>query len=281
MRSSFKKYLNSRVPRYTSYPTALQFSDAVGEDVYKDWLGAVKADQTLSLYVHVPFCEQLCYYCGCNTMIPNGYERAGRYVTTLLTEIDRVAEHLTHHAGATHIHFGGGTPSYLTAEDFKIVLNRLTDKFPAKHTAQIAVEMDPRTVDAEKIAAMVAGGVNRASLGVQDFDAKVQELINRVQPFEMVEGVVNELRRQGINHISFDLMYGLPGQVVKSVIDTAEKALTLRPNRISLFGYAHVPWFKKHQQLLKEEMMPDADERLAQADAAAKILLDADRKSVV
>ncbi len=212
MPEGFARHAGRNIPRYTSYPTALAFHAGVGEDQARAWAASVRPDQPISVYVHVPFCRQLCWYCGCHTSVPNGYRRIGAYVERLHHEIDLWSAALGPHAGAAHLHFGGGSPNALSPADFEGLVAHLKAAFRLRPGAEIAVELDPRTLDAGFVEALGRAGVNRASLGVQTFDPAVQAKVNRIQPFEMVERAVAGLRAAGVEGINFDLMYGLPGQ---------------------------------------------------------------------
>lgn len=260
-----------RVPRYTSYPTAPHFHQGVGFEQYAAWLNSLNSDKSLSLYFHIPYCKQLCWFCGCHTKIVNHYDPIKKYLSLLKEEVNLVSEYVKN-SPVKHIHFGGGSPTVLESSDFVDFMELLRDKFIIKENAEIAVEMDPRTVDAEKISAYAQTGVTRSSLGVQDFDAKVQKAINRIQPYEMVADVIEELRNAGINELNIDLIYGLPYQTLESINDTIEQTLTLNPDRISLFGYAHVPWMKKHQNLIPEEGLPNKEDRIAMFEYASNFL---------
>ena len=273
MDARLKKYALQDVPRYTSYPTAVQFASDFAPETWQEWLGALPQDASLSVYVHIPFCRQMCWYCGCHTTIPNTYERAARYTQRLLREIELTAPMLQGPKGRVrHFHFGGGTPTYLTEEDLGSIVARVRDLFGFADDAEIAIEMDPRTLSREKAFALAEMGFNRGSFGVQDFNEKVQRLVNRIQPYEMVAECVQNLRDAGIEAVNFDLMYGLPGQTVESVVESARLAAGLKPDRIAVFGYAHVPWFKKHQKMIRDEDLPGIEERFAQAVAIGETL---------
>jgi oxygen-independent coproporphyrinogen-3 oxidase len=266
------KYALAAVPRYTSYPPATQFHDGVGDAAYRDWLGSLTKSDTLSLYVHVPFCRTLCWYCGCHTMVANRAEQVERYLDTLKAEISRVASHVAAGVPVVHLHFGGGTPNLLTPEQFSGLVAHLRTEFSFAADAEIAVEADPRNLGKPHAEAFAACGVTRISLGVQDVSHDVQKLINRVQPLAVIESAVERLRSAGIGAINVDLMYGLPGQSVDHVVRSAEAMLALAPDRFAVFGYAHVPWFKKHQRAIDESRLPGGAERLAQAEAVAETL---------
>ena len=259
-----------RVPRYTSYPTAPHFGTAVGADDYADWLAALPRDARLSLYVHIPYCRQLCWYCGCHTYITRRAERLAAYLTLLEREIDLVAARLPARMPVVHVHFGGGTPSIVGAEGMGRILERLRHRFVFLPEAEIAIELDPRMVDEDLVAALAEGGVNRASLGVQTTDPTVQAAVNRIQPLAQVASVFARLRAAGIRHISVDLLYGLPHQTVATVRRTAADILALAPDRAAVFGYAHLPRLKRHQSLIPETALPDAAARAAQFEAIAE-----------
>ena len=266
------RYAAATVPRYTSYPTAAQFGPAVGAAEQRAWLAGIAPGTPLSLYVHIPFCRNLCWYCGCHTTVPHLYQRARRYLAHLHREIGTVAALLPADRPVVHCHFGGGTPTYLRPADLAELIAVLRRQFRFRADAELAIEIDPRTLDREMAEALARAGVTRASLGVQDFDPAVQRLINRIQPYEQVAASVELLRGVGIAHLSFDLLYGLPGQTAASVTRNARQAAELRPQRLAVFGYAHVPWFKKHQRAIDESLLPDTAARLEAAEAIATTL---------
>jgi oxygen-independent coproporphyrinogen III oxidase len=265
---------DARVPRYTSYPTAPHFHDGIDSATYRALLAGLDPAQPLSLYFHIPFCAQMCWYCGCHTRVVASYEPVAAYVQVLERELDLVAAAVPAGLKISHVHWGGGTPTMLSSEDFGQLMERVGDRFVLTDDAEVAVEIDPRTATLEKIAGLGAAGVTRASLGVQDFNLRVQEAINRVQPFEMTAETSAHLRAAGINALNFDLMYGLPTQTVTDVEHSVELANSLRPDRIALFGYAHVPWMKSHQKMIDESTLPDGPARLDQAYAAADALVN-------
>lgn len=264
----------AQVPRYTSYPTAPNFHDAITGEIYKSWLANLSENTNLSLYFHIPFCRQLCWFCGCHTKIINGYSPVTHYMDFLKSEVALVANNLNS-KNVSHIHFGGGSPTILSGSDFKDFMALLRDHFIFTKDAELAIEIDPRTADKHKIKAYAETGINRASLGVQDFDITVQRTINRVQSFELVENVINKLRANQIKDINVDLIYGLPNQTTSTLNSTINQTLDLQPNRISLFGYAHVPWMKKHQNLIPAETLPDQSARMEMFDNATEQLQNA------
>lgn len=259
------------VPRYTSYPTAPHFTPAVDAAVESGWLRALGTDP-VSLYLHVPFCASLCSYCGCHTAITRRRDPIERFRDALLDEIALTAELIGRRQPVSHLHWGGGTPNSLEPRDLRALMARLRDRFDLAPASEIAIELDPRTLTPDKIAGLGECGFTRASLGVQDFDAAVQAAINREQPYELVADAVEALRAVGIAGINFDLMYGLPLQTEASVARSADLAADLAPDRIALFGYAHVPWMKRHQKLLECHPMPDGSARWRQAEIAAERL---------
>lgn len=272
------QYAERPAPRYTSYPSANHFDASVNADVYGGWLKAVGDDTKLSLYLHVPYCRQLCWYCGCNTFLTRGGDIAD-FVATLTQEIDLVASALGSR-NVNEVHWGGGTPNVLSANQFLRLAHRLDFWFDILPGAKHAIELDPRYVTAELAQAYAAAGVTRVSLGIQDLNAHVQEAIGRVQPIEQVRDAVAILRDAGLNELSFDLMYGLPHQSYGDLAHTIKQAAALTPNRIALFGYAHVPWFKRRQRLIDANALPGAGERYDQADLAARMLGDLGYESI-
>ena len=268
-------YGQERLPRYTSYPTAPHFSADIGSSTYAEWLRAVPTNATASLYLHVPFCRAMCWYCGCNTMVAKRDEPIAVYESALRCEIDMVARHIGRRLQVGHIHFGGGTPTIMAPESFIDLVGSLRHAFFVRPSAEIAVEIDPRTLNAAMIEALALSGVNRASLGVQSFDPLVQKAINRVQSFEQTAMATAGLRKAGIAGINYDLIYGLPHQTVASCLETVRRCVELRPDRLSVFGYAHVPSFKTHQRKIQESWLPDSLRRYDQAHAIANALKEA------
>jgi oxygen-independent coproporphyrinogen-3 oxidase len=258
------------IPRYTSYPTAPHFSAAVGPQTYAQWLSALPPAASLSLYIHVPFCTELCHYCGCHTRAVRKREPVEAYAERLLDEIAL----LTPLRGRrlTHLHWGGGTPSILGPQWLETIAARLASLCDLSGLKEHAIELDPRRLDKPLVRTLRAIGVTRASLGVQDAAPHVQRAIGRVQPFELVERAADDLRAAGIDKLNIDLMYGLPTQTTHDVARSAELAASLGAQRLALFGYAHVPWFKTHQKMIEEHALPSLSERLEQAQVAAETL---------
>ncbi|WP_417462682.1 oxygen-independent coproporphyrinogen III oxidase [Kordiimonas sp.] len=260
---------NRQVPRYTSYPTAPHFSPEVTGEVFSGWVKALPDGASLSLYIHIPYCRQICWYCGCFTKATRKYAPVEGFVASLVEEIKHTSAELSGGQVVNHIHFGGGSPSMLKPDDFTSIMKVIREGYTVHPEAEIAIELDPREVTEAKVSAYAAGGVTRASLGVQDFHVEVQQAIGRRQPFHMVYDAVRFLRDYGISDINMDLLYGLPGQTLQRIEENVDFAVALNPSRIALFGYAHVPWMKKHMQLIDEAALPDGEARLKQFDAAS------------
>lgn len=263
---------DGRAPRYTSYPTALQFTPQVDAATYRNWLAELPAADPVSLYLHVPFCARLCWYCGCNTRAVNSHKPVGEYVALMLQELALLEAALPGRLPAGAIHLGGGTPNMLSAEELDALFGGLGRVFDLAADREVAAELDPAVLTRDWVQAAARHGLNRASLGVQNLDVEVQAAVNRKERFEEIAACVGWLREAGVGSINLDLMYGLPRQTVANTLSTIDAVLRLRPERIALFGYAHVPWMKAHQKLIDEHALPGPAERLAQAEAAAERL---------
>jgi oxygen-independent coproporphyrinogen-3 oxidase len=258
-----------RVPRYTSYPTSPHFQETDNDTQYRNWLANLDPKTGVSLYIHVPFCESMCNFCGCYTKIVKRYDPVSEYLEYVHKEIDLLAAALPARMTAKHVHWGGGSPTMLKAEDWRSIIDKLKNVFDIDENSELAVELDPRTATEEYVKAIAEAGINRASIGVQDFHEEVQIAINRIQPFDVTQRVVEWLKKYGITSINLDLLYGLPFQSTERVIDMVDKAVSLDPKRFAVFGYAHVPWMKSHMKLIPEDALPDAKERWEQMEAAA------------
>lgn len=274
-----EKY-SGNVPRYTSYPTAPHFHEGVDSETYAGWLKALKSGDTLSLYLHIPYCDRLCWFCACHTKQTQKYQPVRTYVDALLREIDKVGSLVESCVAVTAIHFGGGSPSMLDPEDFLKIMAMLRQRFSIAPTAEISVEMDPNDLDDARYDALAQGGITRASLGVQDFEPKVQEAINRIQTFAQTRHVVDEVRRRGVRSVNCDIVYGLPYQTMESLGSTVRDVISLDPDRVALFGYAHVPWMKKHQTMINEDHLPDANMRFDLMNRAASMLKEAGYQAI-
>ena len=256
---------DGRGPRYTSYPTALQFTPDVDADTYSENArNSNSAGLPLSLYVHVPFCEALCYYCGCNKIVTRNAARVARYIDALCREIEMQGKLFDRSRVVEQIHFGGGTPTYLNPEQLDRVFGQLRNSFSldTSEDRQFSIEVDPRTVDRERLEELIALGFNRLSLGIQDFDPEVQQAINRIQPVGSVEQLVLDARELGFDSISFDLIYGLPRQDPERFARTLDATLAIRPERLSVYNYAHLPDRFRSQRLISEADLPSAAGKL-------------------
>jgi len=275
MSTDLSKKYDLMVPRYTSYPTAPHFNDTVDALTYRRWLGELNPETPLSLYFHIPFCDEMCWFCGCYTKIVKRYQPVADYLDVLLKEIDLAADALPARFKVKHLHWGGGSPTMLKGPDWSRIIDKLRQRFDVGEDTAIAVELDPRTATEDYVKALAKAGVNRASIGVQSFDTDIQKAINRIQPYEVTARVIGWLRDNAIVDINMDMMYGLPNQTTEMVSGEADLAIGLKPVRIALFGYAHVPWMKSHMKMIDEAALPDADERWRQFEAASKKFVDA------
>src|SRR6056297_806725 len=248
-------------PRYTSYPTAPQFHDDFGADDYATALDRLDPAQPLSLYTHVLFCAKLCHYCGCHMKVTDRQQPVMKYLGYLEREMDLVADRLGPRL-VRQIHWGGGTPTTLGPDGIERLMAHTRRRFTVAADAEIGLETDPRTLTLAHLEAARRAGFNRLSFGVQSFDAVVQDAIGRVQPFDQVEQAVAWARALGFEGLSFDLIYGLPHQTPERFARTLDLAASLGPDRLSVFGYAHVPWMKKHQRLIDADALPGAEDRL-------------------
>ncbi len=263
------------LPRYTSYPTAPHFDTAITGETYAAWLTAVPPDQPVSLYLHIPFCDSLCWFCGCHTKITQRYAPIAAYLEHLIGEIDRVAGLIPGRPPVSRIHWGGGSPTILEPADFLAISRAIDARFDRTAACETSVEIDPRGLDQAMVDALAAAGVNRASIGLQDINPDVQAAVNRYQSLAETETVLSRLRAAGILRNNIDLMYGLPRQSVDDVARSTQAAVDLGADRIALFGYAHVPWMKRHQRLINEDELPDGRARWQATEAAATVLLQA------
>ncbi|MDF2495644.1 oxygen-independent coproporphyrinogen III oxidase [Sphingomonas sp.] len=267
------------VPRYTSYPTAAEFGDTVGHDDMAAALDRVAPDEAISLYLHIPYCREICWYCGCNTGAANRSARLSNYMAQLREEITLVARRLNGRGRIGRIAFGGGSPNAISADAFSDLVEHVRAAFRCDH-AILSVEIDPRGFGSEWAAVLRAAGVTRGSLGVQTFDPAIQAAIGRVQPEAQIKEAVSILRDGGISSINFDLMYGLPGQTDDSLRATLDTALAMAPERLAVFGYAHVPHLIARQRRIDGSMLPDAAARFRHAELAHDTLTGAGYRAV-
>ncbi|MCF8306230.1 MAG: oxygen-independent coproporphyrinogen III oxidase [Ignavibacteriales bacterium] len=259
-----KKY-DKPGPRYTSYPTAPHFNAGFTPEKYLDEIISTNVtgnEKKLSLYFHLPFCDTLCYFCGCNMIITRNRDRIRQYTKYVKDEIDLIRTYLDPDRKVSQLHWGGGTPTHLNPDEITDLIGYINESFEYSPDPEAGCEIDPRGLTYEHLAALRKGGFNRISMGVQDFYEKVQKAVNRIQPEEMTRQVVSWVRDLGFQSINLDLIYGLPFQSEKTFADTVEKIIDISPDRIAVFNYAHVPWMKKHMALIKPEDLPQPDEKL-------------------
>lgn len=271
--SSVEEMLVSRhaasLPRYTSYPTANHFNGAIGPADYKSWLAEIGDDVALSLYLHIPFCEALCWYCACSTKATRRYEPVAEYLEAVETEILSVSELIPRRHRLTHLHWGGGSPDILSDRDIRRLGVLLNNGFEIPSGVEFAVEIDPRLMTAGKADSMVEVGVNRISIGVQDFDPTVQEAIGREQSYETTSKAIKLFRDRGVGSVNVDLVYGLPHQTERSLDRTIQQVLELSPDRIAVFGYAHLPHRAPNQKLIDASVLPTPNQRYSMARRVA------------
>ncbi len=266
---------DARVPRYTSYPTAAVFSPGIGADFQQRSLAGLDPNDPVSVYIHIPFCERLCWFCACHTQGTQTLGPVESYIATLEAELEMLRATLPRGLTMGRLHWGGGTPTILPAPLIHRLAKAVRRVFATADGFEFSVEIDPTMVDADKIAALAAEGMTRASIGIQDFDPQVQQAIGRLQPYEVTRACVDDLRNAGITSLNTDLVYGLPHQSLARIEDTIDKVLTFAPDRVALFGYAHVPWVSKRQKLIPEDALPDDLARFTMATRAGERFVEA------
>jgi oxygen-independent coproporphyrinogen-3 oxidase len=252
-------------PRYTSYPTADRFKNDFKPEDYEQALqarGASKKPAGLSLYCHIPFCSDVCFYCGCNKVVTRDHERSAEYMKVLLEEADLVKGKLTGSGELEQLHWGGGTPTFLTNDEILFLMSELRARFPFAPGSEISIEVDPRTCPEDKVKALRESGFNRMSIGVQDFNPDVQKAVNRIQPFEMTRDLMSQARDNGFHSINMDLIYGLPKQTRESFAQTIDRVIELSPDRIALYHYAHLPNHFKPQRRILPADLPGTEEKV-------------------
>ena len=256
-----RKY-NVAGPRYTSYPPATKFTNEIkAPNLAEELASNNRTERDLSLYFHLPFCQTLCWFCGCTTVITTQQGKSATYLDYLKKELAQMATVISPRRKAVQLHWGGGTPTFLQPGEIRELGKMIRDQFTFAPNIEAGVEIDPRRLTPDHLPALREAGFNRASLGVQDFDPKVQESVHRIQPREMTEGVIKELCALGFESVNVDLIYGLPFQTVESFEKTLDQVLELAPDRLAIFSYAHVPWLKPSQKIL-EKAMPTPDTKL-------------------
>ncbi|MBC7179382.1 MAG: oxygen-independent coproporphyrinogen III oxidase, partial [Roseovarius sp.] len=264
---------DAKVPRYTSYPTAPHFNREVGQDHFTSWINAIPEGAEISLYVHVPFCRRLCWFCACRTQGTQTDAPVAAYLETLKTEIAMLGQHLPRGVRLSRLHWGGGTPTLLSPGMMSELAGAIRDIAPFTDTTEFSVEIDPNEIDAARLDALAGAGMNRASIGVQDFDEQIQKSIGRMQGYDITRHAVDEIRARGVKSLNADILYGLPHQNRARITESVQKLLSLNPDRVALYGYAHVPWMAKRQQLIPSDALPTPQERLALFETARRLFL--------
>ncbi len=252
-------------PRYTSYPTAPHFNESFTHEHYMDEIVRTNYGENLSdlsLYFHMPYCDTLCYFCGCNMIITRNRTRVGEYIDYMKKEIDLLRSYINSGRKVKQLHWGGGTPTHLTPDEIHNIASYIHESFTVAEDSENSCEIDPRGLTREHLIALRRNGFNRISMGVQDFNEKVQKAVNRIQPEDLTKQVVDWVKELGFVSLNLDLIYGLPFQTVESFSDTVDKIIALSPDRIAVFNYAHVPWMKKHMALIHVEDIPPAEIKL-------------------
>lgn len=280
----FKKY-DIPAPRYTSYPTVPYWTDS---PTTEQWIGHVKSafdkqSMSWSMYIHIPFCETLCTFCGCNTSITKDHKREEPYLALLLSELDAYLKAVPQmrERPLRQLHFGGGSPTFFSAANLKKLVEEIYSRVTIdKDSFEGSIEVDPRRTTRDQLVELRKLGFSRVSLGVQDFNPEVQRLINRIQPREMTEQISNESRELGYTSVNFDLIYGLPKQTEESIREMAELTVKLRPDRIALYSFALVPWIKPAQRLFKDEELPVGEEKRKLYEIAREILIEAGYREI-
>jgi oxygen-independent coproporphyrinogen-3 oxidase len=262
---------DARAPRYTSYPTANHFNSAVEAGTFANWISAVPNGAEISLYLHVPFCRRLCWFCACRTQGTTTAAPLRRYVDTLLKELSMLGDQLPGDVRLSRIHWGGGTPTLLSADLIRELAVSVAALAPRSETSEFSVEIDPNEIDDARLDALVEAGLTRASIGVQDFDPEIQKTIGRDQSYEVTKAACDGLRARGIESINLDILYGLPHQTSGRIADSVQKVLSLGPDRIALYGYAHVPWMARRQSLIPADSLPRPEERLELFETARRL----------
>ena len=264
---------DARVPRYTSYPPATQFTDAVDADLVAGWIESIPAGAEISLYMHVPFCRRLCWFCACRTQGTRSLDPVLAYAETLLAELAQLRARMAPGVRLSRLHWGGGTPTLLPPDLMRRLSDAVFTAFPLAKGGEFSVEIDPAEIDAPRMKALAQAGMNRASIGVQDFDPLIQKTIGRHQSFRMTADAVRLIRDHGIASLNADILYGLPYQNRFRMAATVQKLLALSPDRVALYGYAHVPWMSRRQVMIPERELPGTEARLSLFTTARELFM--------
>ena len=264
---------DAKVPRYTSYPTAPHFNNDVGPDMFGNWIAGIEPGSQVSLYIHVPFCRRLCWFCACRTQGTQTDNPVIAYVDVLKAELDLLAARLPSGVTLSRLHWGGGTPTLLNADLMRDLAGHILGIVPLGADAEFSVEIDPNEIDEDRLDALADSGMNRASIGVQDFDDEIQKTIGRIQSYDTTRHAIDMIRERGIGSLNADILYGLPHQTRARMTESVQKLLSLAPDRVALYGYAHVPWMAKRQQLIPSDALPTPQQRLDLFDTARRLFM--------
>jgi oxygen-independent coproporphyrinogen III oxidase len=264
---------DSRVPRYTSYPTAPHFKPGVAPEAFAEWIRAIPQGAAISLYLHVPFCRRLCWFCACRTQGTATGEPVAAYIETLKAEIGLVAGLLPAGVRLSRLHWGGGTPTLMAPEQIRDLSRTVFSALPLAEDGEFSVEIDPNEIDGPRLDALAEAGMNRASIGVQDFDPEIQSIIGRDQTYEVTRAAAEAIRARGIQSLNADILFGLPKQSPQRMSDSVQKLLSLAPDRVALYGYAHVPWMARRQSMIPTDLLPRPEERLALFETARELFV--------
>jgi len=264
---------DAKVPRYTSYPTAPHFSRDISAGDFVNWIEAIPEGGQVSLYVHVPFCRRLCWFCACRTQGTQSDKPVIAYLETLKSELKMLKEHLPKGVTLSRLHWGGGTPTLLQPGMMEELAGAIKEVAPFDSETEFSVEIDPNEIDGARLDALAAAGMNRASIGVQDFHEEIQQSIGRLQGYDITRWAAEEIRARGVRSLNADILFGLPHQTKARITESVQKLLSLNPDRVALYGYAHVPWMAKRQQMLPSDALPTPKERLELYETARKLFL--------
>ncbi|KIC36769.1 oxygen-independent coproporphyrinogen III oxidase [Leisingera sp. ANG-M7] len=262
---------DAKVPRYTSYPTAPHFGKETDSAQFSSWISNISPGSSISLYMHVPFCRRLCWFCACRTQGTHSDAPVEAYVQVLKAEIALLKAQLPEGITLSRLHWGGGTPTLLSADLIRDLAGTITEAFPLAPRAEFSVEIDPNEIGDRRLDALAEAGMNRASVGVQDFDSTIQQAIGRIQSFEATRAAIEQLRAHGIRSLNADILYGLPHQTPAIMTESVQKLLSLTPDRVAVYGYAHVPWMAGRQSMIRSDALPTPEARLELFETARQL----------
>ncbi|MBA84862.1 oxygen-independent coproporphyrinogen III oxidase [Thalassobius sp. S69A] len=264
---------DAKVPRYTSYPTAPHFSNNVTSGDFTNWIKGIVPGSEISLYLHVPFCRRLCWFCACRTQGTQSESPVRAYLETLKAELQLLRQNLPENVSLNRLHWGGGTPTLLSAAMMTDLAEAILNVAPFAPDYEFSVEIDPNEIDDSRLSALAAAGMNRASIGVQDFDEGIQKTIGRLQSYNVTRDAIEAIRAHGVYSLNADILYGLPHQSKERITESVQKLLSLNPDRVALYGYAHVPWMAKRQQMIPSDALPTPQERLDLFETARRLFV--------